>query len=251
MFSFIWHTFFFDPVYNSLIFFINVLPNGDVGLAIIFTTIVVKIILFPISYKASKMQVLMRELEPKIKAIKEKFTDRQEQAQEMMKMYKEAGVNPFAGILPIFIQIPILIALFLSVYGGGGGEELPAVNVSILYNFVPNPETISMIFLGIQDITARSLPIAAIAGVLQYIQASMTIPKPKPKAKDAKPNLKDDFTRSMQMQMRYVMPAIVFIFAYTISAAIALYFAVSAFTAIVQEMLVKRNRQKDELPDKV
>jgi len=56
MFSFIWHTFFFDPVYNGLVFFIDVVPGGDVGIAIILMTIVVKIILLPLSLKAARTQ---------------------------------------------------------------------------------------------------------------------------------------------------------------------------------------------------
>ena len=62
MFGTIWHTFFFDPVYNGLIFFIDILPGGDVGLAIICTTVVVKLILLPLSVRAAKTQVAMREI---------------------------------------------------------------------------------------------------------------------------------------------------------------------------------------------
>ena len=67
MFNYIWHTFFFDPVYNGLVFFIDVIPGGDVGLAIIATVIVVKTILLPLSIKAAKTQRVMREIEPKLK----------------------------------------------------------------------------------------------------------------------------------------------------------------------------------------
>ena len=108
MFSYIWHTFFFDPIYNSLVFFIDVIPGGDVGLAIIATVLLVKTILLPISIKAVKTQKAMREIEPKLKEIKEKYKDdRQEQARVMMGVYKEAGMNPFASIMLIFLQIPI------------------------------------------------------------------------------------------------------------------------------------------------
>ena len=62
MFSYIWHTFFFDPVYNILVFFIDVIPGGDVGLAIIATVIVVKLILLPVSIKAIQTQKIMKEI---------------------------------------------------------------------------------------------------------------------------------------------------------------------------------------------
>jgi YidC/Oxa1 family membrane protein insertase len=75
MFSNIWHTFFFDPVYNALIFFIDIIPGGDVGLAIMATVLLVKTILLPISISAVKTQKAMREIEPKLKEIKEKYKD--------------------------------------------------------------------------------------------------------------------------------------------------------------------------------
>ena len=69
MFSLIWHTFFLDPVYNTLVFFIDVIPGGDVGLAIICTTILVKFILLPLSIKAVKTQVAMQEIEHTIAVV--------------------------------------------------------------------------------------------------------------------------------------------------------------------------------------
>jgi YidC/Oxa1 family membrane protein insertase len=242
MFSFIWHTFFFDPIYNGLVFFIDVIPGGDVGLSIVAITVLVKFLLLPLSIKAARTQVVMREIEPRLKELRDTITDRQEQAKAMMEVYREAGINPFASILLMFIQIPILIALYLSVYSGGG-IPLPAINTDVLYSFVPTPETISMILLGFQDITARSIPLAIAAGVLQYIHGTFTIPKPTPRDKDKAPSFKEDMTRNMQFQMRYFMPVIIGVVAYTISAGIALYFAVSAIMSIGQEVVVRRYRK--------
>ncbi len=242
MFSFIWHTFFFDPIYNTLVFFINVMPGGDVGLAIIAATVLVKTILLPLSIKAAKTQVVIREIEPKLKKLKESITDRQEQAQAMMALYKEAGINPFASILLMFIQIPILISLYFSVYSGGG-ISLPGINTELLYSFVPSPETVSMMFLGFQDIAARSLPLAFLAGLAQFGHGLLSIPKPPPRDPGKPPSLKEDFGRNMQLQMRYAMPILIFFVAYTISAAIALYFFVSALMAFGQELVVRRYRK--------
>ena len=140
MFSFIWHTFFFDPIYNGLIFLVDAVPHGDVGIAIIGLVVVAKILLLPLSLKASRTQFLMQKLEPKVREIKETFKDKKEdQARAMMKAYSDGGVNPFAGIALAFIQIPILFALYFSVYSGGG-VKLPDVSVSLLYSFVPSPD---------------------------------------------------------------------------------------------------------------
>lgn len=243
MFISIWHNFFLDPVYNGLVFFIDVIPGGDVGLAIILTTIIVKVILLPLSVKAAKTQVAMREIEPKLKEIKEKIADKQEQARATMDLYKEAGVNPFASIVQLFIQIPIIIALYLSV-SRGGGVPLPDINIELLYSFVPNPETVSMLFFGLMDIAQKSLPLAFLAGFTQFIHARMSIPKSEPRKEGDAPDLKGDFARSMQTQMRYVMPVIIFMVAYTVSAAIALYFTISNLMAIAQELVIRKHRTK-------
>ncbi|MDB9944441.1 YidC/Oxa1 family membrane protein insertase, partial [bacterium] len=143
MFSALWHNLFFDPVYNTLIYAIDIIPGGDVGLAIILATIVVKVVLLPLSLRATETQLALKNIEPKIKEIKEKFKDkREEQARKMMDLYKEAGVNPFASILLLFIQIPVIIALYFSVVFGGG-VALPEINTALLYSFIPTPEQVS------------------------------------------------------------------------------------------------------------
>lgn len=204
MFSTIWHTFFFDPIYNCLVFLIDVVPHGDVGIAIVLVIFIVKIILFPLSVKAAKTQKVMKEIDPKIKEIKKNITDPQEQAKATMDLYKESGMNPLSSILVALIQIPVLIALYLSV-SHGGGVALPAINIDILYSFVPQPETISTLFFGIVDITQKNFPIAVLAAIMQFLQGHFTFPKLAPKDPDAPANMKDDFARSMQLQMKYVM----------------------------------------------
>ncbi len=242
--NFIWHTFFFDPIYNSLVFFIDVVRNGDVGIAIICTVILVKTIILPISLKAIRTQLAMQEIQPKLEQIKVEYKDKREmQAIKTMELFKEAKVNPFSSILLLLIQIPVVIALYFAVYTGGG-IKLPAINTEILYSFIPTPEIVNMIFLGFMDITAKSLPLAFIAGLTQFIHTKLSLPPQKPKDVSAEPSFKDDFARSMQLQMRYVMPLIIFFVAYTISAAIALYFTISNLMAIGQEYLVRHKGLK-------
>lgn len=245
MFASIWHGIFFDPIYNTLIFILDHVPGGDVGVAIILLTIFIKLILLPLSLRAARTQASMRILEPELTAIKEKHKDdREKLARATMDVYKKAGINPFASIFLILIQLPIIIALYLSVYRGGG-VPFPDINVDLLYSFVPTPDTINMMFLGIVDVAARSLPLALLAGITQYIHTNLSLPPVPPKKEGAEPSFKDDFARSMQLQMRYVMPVIIFFVAYTISAAIALYFLVSNLFAIAQEFVVRR-----QIPDR-
>jgi YidC/Oxa1 family membrane protein insertase len=242
MWSYIWHTFFFDPIYNALVFFIDVVPGGDVGIAIILTVLLVKTILLPVSIKAAKTQKIMREIEPKVKEIKETYKDdKQGQAQAMMEVYRNAGMNPFASIFLVFLQIPIIIALYFSV-SSGGGVALPEINTEFLYSFVSAPVDITMNFLGLIDITEKSILLALGAGITQYIFVTLSMPKLPPKEEGAEPNMKDDFMRNMQVQMKYVMPVLITVIAYTISAAIALYFLVSNLISIAQEFYIRKHR---------
>lgn len=242
MFSTIWHTFFFDPIYNSLVFFITAIPRGDIGLAMIATILLVKTILLPLSIKAVKTQKAMREIEPKLKEIKLKYKDdKQAQAEAMMSVYRDAGMNPLASITLVFLQIPIIIALYYAV-STGGGIKLPDINLEVLYSFIKTPDIVTMNFLGLIDITKRSLLLAIGAGITQYIHVKLTMPMLPPREAGSEPDMKDEFMRNMQLQMRYVMPVLIIAISYSISAAIALYFMVSNLVTIAQEYIVRKHR---------
>lgn len=239
--SFVWHTFFFDPIYNGLVFFIDTIPGGDVGLAIIAITVVVKFILLPLSVSAAKTQKAIREIEPQLKELKEKHKDdREALARATMAIYNEAGIKPFSSIFLVMLQIPIVFALYLAVLKGGG-VALPAINTELLYSFIPTPETVNMIFLGLVDIAAKSWPLAILAGLTQYIYAHMSLPKLEPR-KEGEVDFKADFARSMNMNMRYVLPAVIAFVAYTLSASVALYFTISNLAAIAQEFVLRKHR---------
>lgn len=241
MFSLLWHSVFFDPIYNALILILNHVPGGDVGLAIVILTIVIKLILLPLSLSAAKTQRAMRVIEPELTKIKEKHKgDREKLARATMDAYREAGIRPFASIFLILIQLPVIIALYLAL-AFGGGIPFPEINTTLLYAFVPTPDAVSMLFLGIVDMAGRSLPLALLAGATQFLHTRLSLPPLAPRTKGAAPNFKDDFAHSMQLQMRYVLPIIITVVAYTISAAIALYFLVSNLMAVATELIVRRN----------
>ena len=248
MFSSIWHTLFYDPIYNTLIFFIDVVPRGDIGLAIIATVVIVKMILLPISIEAAKTQRIMREIEPKLKELKETHKDDKEaQARAMMVIYREAGMNPFASFFLILLQIPLFIALYFSVISlletnETTGAVITSFDASLLYSFVPVPEVASTLLFGVIDVASRNLPLAILAGATMFVQMKLTLPVLPPRDKDAAPDMKDDFMRNMQVQMKYVMPVLIGGIAYTFSATIALYFVVSNLTAIAQEYWVRKHR---------
>ena len=108
----IFNQFLYQPLFNVLIFFYNVIPGHDLGVAIILVTLLIRVVLFPLSKKGIKSRKALEELQPKIKEIQNKHKDKEERARQMMTFYKENKVNPASGCLPLLVQLPIFIALY-------------------------------------------------------------------------------------------------------------------------------------------
>lgn len=227
-------TIIYQPLYNLLITIIDVIPGGDVGLAVITITLLVRFVLFPLSKKSIVTQQKIKKYQEELNKIKEKYKkDRQKQAEMMLAFYKEKGINPFSSIFLMLIQIPIIISLYLIFLH----TALPAVEVELLYTFIPEPDVLSMNFMGFIDISSRSWGLALLAGFVSFFQMQLSLPEIK---KVDKPSFKDDLARSMNVQMRYIFPIIIFIIAYMFSAVVALYLFTSNLFAVGQELLVKR-----------
>lgn len=233
-------TVFYQPLYNALVFLISVVPGANVGVAIILLTFLVRGALLPLSHKSVVSQAKMRALAPHLEKVKEKHKDnKQEQARKIMELYKEHGVNPFSGCLLILVQLPIIFALYFVFFKG-----LPSLNADHLYSFIHLPDMVpSMMFLGIV-LSSKSLILAAIAAITQYYQIKLSVPPVPPPKDGAKPSFKDEFAKSFNLQMRYMLPVIVFGVSYSISAAIALYWTTSNLFSIGHELFVKRKAEE-------
>jgi len=231
--SFLYHTFFFDPLYNILILLFSLLPWADAGIIVILLTVLVRLIMFPLSRKAVLTQVKMAEIGPDLAQIKEKYKDQaEEQAKLTLALYRERGVNPFSGILVVIIQIPIIFALYQIFL------HFPEVNSALLYSFVTAPDHIDTVFLGLLDITAKSVTIALLAAVSTFFQFRISMKgQTQPKGN----SFGDNLTRSMQTQMKYFFPVIVFFISYKISGVIALYWFTTNLFSIAQELFVRKN----------
>lgn len=212
----------------------------DLGLAIVVFTVFVKLIILPLSQKGVKTQAKIKQIEPQIKEIKEKYKDKQEQALKTMELYRLHKINPLSGFLQILIQIPIIFALYFIFLKAG----FPDIRIELLYSFVPIPTHVETTFLNLIDVTQKSVTLAFLAGATQFIQARLS--SPKTEVKSGNRSLGDDFARSMSLQMKYVFPVIIFFIAYSISAAIALYLATSNIFMIAQEMYVKKGLEKEK-----
>lgn len=223
-----------------MVFLLNVTPYGDIGLAIVIFTIIVKFAILPLSKKAIKAQVRIKELEPKISEVKKAYENNKElQAQKIMALYKENNVNPFSGFLLILIQLPIIFALYFVFLKGG----LPDIDTELLYSFVSVPSIINENFIGLIDISGKSFVLAALTGISQFFQIRFSIPQMTKRPENA--SFMDDLGRSMHIQMKYVMPAVIAVFAYNLSAFVALYWTTSNLFAIIQEILVRKNIGKN------
>ncbi len=228
--SALFHAALYNPLYNGLIFLIGVMPAGDAGLAIIALTIIVKLILFPLSLRAARTQILMRSLEDELATIKQRYKDRREQAMKTMELYRREKVNPFSSFLLILIQLPVIFALYFVFVRGG----LPTIHTAILYPFVHVPGSVDLIFLGLFDLSTHSIILAVLAGLSQFIQASISFSK-GPHVKGSERTV----AHAMQLQMKYLFPLLIAYIAYRFFAAVALYWVTSNIFAIGQELYVR------------
>jgi YidC/Oxa1 family membrane protein insertase len=236
MFSSFFHDFLYVPIYNLLVFLVDVVPGGDVGLAVVIATVIVKVILMPLSLRAVRTQRQMKLIEPQLKELRDKHKDdRERQAKEMLALYREHNVRPFASILGVLIQLPIIIALYLVF----SREALLSVNMDLLYSFVPLPSVISPSFLGTFPVAEASLVLAILATLMQFAQARVSVPMPEASTA-AKRTATEDFGRVMAVQARYVLPLVIGVVAYVTSGAIALYFITSSLVALLQEGFVRK-----------
>lgn len=245
MISTFFHAVFYNPIYNALVALVAFIPGGDVGVAVIVVTIGIRLILLPFSLSAARTQRAMKTLEPKIKELKEKHKgDKEKEALETLALYKEEQVNPFASILTVFIQIPVLLALYWVFYYEPF-STIASINTTRLYAFTPLPHTISLHFLGIISVAGKSIVLAALAGLTQFLQAHLALSGTMKPSNEK--GMQNDFQRIMGMQLKYVFPFLIATISYTTSGAIALYFITTNLAGSFQEWHVRRTLERESL----
>jgi YidC/Oxa1 family membrane protein insertase len=235
--STLFNTILFHPILNALIFIYNILPFNDFGVAIIILTVAVRLILSPLSIKAIRSQRAMSKLQPKIKEINEKFkNDKQAIARATMELYKEYGVNPFSGCLPLLIQLPILLALYKAFSSGLNPEGIFG-----LYSFITNPGVINTVFLKFVDLTGHSPLLAITAGVLQWFQSRLAMKNmPTTPSSSGKSGSSEIATAMMGKQMLYFMPVMIIIIAWGLPAGLAIYWVTTTIYAIFEQLYINK-----------
>ena len=231
----IYHTIIYQPILNVLVFFYKTIAFYDFGLAIIFSTVFIRFLLYPIFHKSAKHQMVMQKIQPKIEKIKEAHKDNKEkQLKATMDLYQEHGINPMSGIGLLLVQLPILIALYQIFF-----NKFTSAISSNLYSFVGAPTNYNTSFLGLINLEQSSILIVSLAAVLQYFQGKMMLPK-------IEKGRKLSTAESVGRQMVYLGPVLTLLIFMNLPSAISLYWAASTLFTIFQQKIIKHQLGSNE-----
>ncbi|MCM3398070.1 YidC family membrane integrase SpoIIIJ [Oceanobacillus profundus] len=212
----IWNTIFVYPL-SWVIIKIAEIFNEGYGLSIVIVTILIRLLILPLSIKQLKSSKAMQEIQPKLQELQKKYsskdaTTQQKLQQETMQLFQKNGVNPLAGCLPIFVQMPILIAMYHAI--------MRTAEIST-HNFL-------WFELGSPDYI---LPI--LTGAFTFLQQKLMM--------STNSASKQNPQMAMQMQvMLYVMPIMIGVMAFFFPAALALYWVTGNIFMVVQTLLINK-----------
>lgn len=229
----LWNILFYQPLYNGLVFLVDILPHHSLFFSVVILTIIVRFIISPLSYKALKTQIKTKALQPELRKIKKTTSDKQEQAKKTLELYRKEGINPFSSFFLLLVQFPIIIALYWVFKDGG-----VAIDPALLYSFVPEPAVVSLVEFGI-DLSQKSLLLALLTGISQYIYLARSMTMSQAPLEDDATD-QEKMMAMMQKSMKYMLPVMISIFAYVIGAAVALYWVTSNIFMIVQERILHK-----------
>lgn len=239
----------FDLIVNPFITILTLLYGlfgNNIVLAIAVFTVGIRLLTSPLLLQQQKSTKAMQELQPQLQALKEKHkNDREKLAQEQMELYKKAGVNPLGGCLPLFIQLPILLALYQAIIHGLAGTPFQLIDLSQrliipgLDSYVPLNNT----WLGM-DLTlaptanpSYALILPALVMVTSWLQSKLTIPStPASSGDDGPANQAAAMTKSMTT----IMPLMFGFFSLSFSVGLSIYFVVSNTVGIAQYSMMGR-----------
>lgn len=273
--STLWNQLLIWPIVNVLVFFYKIFEAlhipGPLGWSVILMTITIRAILYPVMNAQMKSAKKMAELKPHLDALNAKHKDDKAALQQaQMALYKEHGINPAAGCLPLIIQMPVLIALynvFYQVLGTGNAQKLVGEINQIIYHPWLKLGSLDLTFLGTNLGVKPSqwqthgwwlLTIPLITAGLQYWQTKLMMPTNKESGMKNQESRKSDNTSlikkeepkksetdtaaEMQKQMALISPIMFAVFAYQFPVGLALYWNVFGLFGIMQQLKV--NKQK-------
>jgi len=206
-----WGGYFVGPLSDALDWLAAALFN-EYGLAILVITIIVRLVILPLTLKQYKSSKQMQAIQPQLKEIREKYaTDPKKQQEETMKLFQQHGVNPLSGCFPLLIQMPVLIALYQSILG--------------------NPHIREHDFLWVQLGSPDQwfiLPI--LAAVTTFLQQKM---------------MQAQMPQNMQMLL-FIFPILILVMSWQFPSALVLYWVYSNLFTIVQSYFIYKPSFKGE-----
>ncbi|MDD5623259.1 MAG: YidC/Oxa1 family membrane protein insertase [Candidatus Peribacteraceae bacterium] len=230
------------PFLNFLIFITSLLPDHNLGIAIIVLTIVVKLLLFIPTQHALEGQRRMQKAQPHLDEIRKRYKDDPKKMQEeTMKAWKEHGVNPFQSCLPMLVQFPVLIGLFYVIRDG----SVLALSQHLIYSFYQHLDwTFNTSFLGLDLLKPSYYIFPPLLVLLQFLQMklSFSIIARKKKAEQGN-KMVNEMEKTQQVQQRmmlYGLPLMIGFFAFQFPTAVSLYWGISTLFAIGQQWVVNR-----------
>lgn len=240
-----------NPFITVITLLYSVFGNSAV-LAIILFTVLVRLVMYPLSAQQMRSSKAMQQLQPELKKLQEKYkNDREKLAQEQMKLYREFGVNPLGGCLPLIIQLPIWIGLYQAINHALAATPLQLLDlsgrfmVSGLDGLVPLNNVVFGVDLT-QPPTANpvyALVLPVLVLITSYVQSKMITPS-LPPSEDGKPNQAAAMTQSMTT----IMPVMMGMFSLSFSVGLSIYFIVSNIISIVQYSRNENFSWKNVLP---
>ena len=225
--------FLISPLVNLLLIFYSVLGTSF-PLAIVVMTILVRLVTLPLTLPQQRSMRKMNELQPQLKELQKKYAgNRQKLSEEQMKLYREYGVNPLGGCLPLILQLFIMIAFYQAITSALSVTPLQMLGLSQRVG----PNIASLLPLNSQflwlDLSQPDpffiLPILVVATT--YLQQKMMSPSGA-----------DPSQASMTRQMNIMMPLMFGLFALQFASGLSIYFIVSNLVGIAQYLLIGRRQ---------
>jgi len=235
---YLFNTFVYYPIVNILVLLYNTVAFGDFGVAIIMLTVIVRVCLFPMSYKMICQQAIMQKIRPEMLEIQKKYKENKEkQAMLLMECYKKHKINPFYTFLVLLIQLPILWALFMIFTNGFNGQI-----AHILYPFISYPGAFNPISFGIINLNERNILFIVLTAICQFIQIKLSIPAlKKQKINEPKTFMPSGNTMGIMLALLAV------IVLWELPAAVAVYWLTTTLFSIGEQFICNKSLKNAEL----
>ncbi len=230
--SFLWNTIIIRPMLNFLLLLYSLLMR-NFGLSIIVFTVIVRLITLPSTISQTRSAKASQDMQPKLAELQKKYKDNREKlAEEQMKLYKEAGINPLGCLVPTLIQFPIWIGLYQAISNALPANPLQLMNLA-RHIYVQFPLLSKLIPLNPQFLwldLSRPDPL--------YILPLLTMVTMWAQQKMMASSNTDPQQQAMSQSMELMMPLMFGMFAFSMASGLAVYFVASNLFGMVQQYFV-------------